>query len=106
MRRTWYTHHKENIEAHLQITKHSHPPSLAMIEREPGWNPTIPATLSLASITMVTVSELGRIRLPPAVFTSPIIRLSLSSGTASSLITISTVFFKEPADRQEKRQAT
>lgn len=80
-----------------------YPPSLAMTEREAEWNPTIPATLSLASITMVTVSELGRIRLPPAVLTRPIMRLSLSSGSESSLIAISIVFLSSPVDREERR---
>lgn len=75
------------------------PPSLATTERDAGWNPTLPATLSLAWITIVTVSELGRIRLPPSVLTSPIMRRSLSSGSVSSLITISTVFFSSPGKR-------
>lgn len=94
-----------NTHSLLHSNKTRHPPSLAMTEREAGWKPTIPATLSLASITMTTVSELGRIRLPPVAFTSPMWRLSLSSGSLSSLITISMVFFISPVHREDKVHA-
>ncbi|KAG7254502.1 hypothetical protein CRUP_017488 [Coryphaenoides rupestris] len=53
----------------------------------------MPATWSLARITMVTVSELGRMRLPPSVWARPTRRLSLSSGTLSSRISTSTTEF-------------
>lgn len=98
-------HYKLNIQTVSQIIKNIYPPSLAMTECEAGWNPTMPATLSLANITMVTVSELGRIRLPPSVLTRPIMRLSLSSGSISSLITISIVFFRSPVSREDKVHA-
>lgn len=67
-----------------------------MTDLEAVWKPTTPAALSFARIRMVTVSELGRIRLPPSVLTNPICMVSLSSGSKSSVMTNSRVFFTSP----------
>lgn len=67
-----------------------------MTDREEGWKPTKPAAWSLARMRMMTVSELGRIRLPPSVLTKPICMVSLSSGSVSSVMKSSIVFFTSP----------
>lgn len=74
-----------------------------MTDREAGWKPTKPAAWSLARMRMMTVSELGRIRLPPSVLTKAICMVSLSSGSLSSVMNNSMVFFTSPLKRSNRR---
>lgn len=84
----------------LSVTNTKNPPSRPITDLEAVWKLIIPATLSLARIITVTVSKLGRIRLPPSVWTRLIMILSLSSGSGSSKMVSVTIFFVSPTSRR------
>lgn len=75
-------------------------PSRPITDLEAVWKLIIPATLSLARIMTVTVSKLGKIRLPPSVWTRLISILSSSSGSGSSIMGSVTIFFVSPTRRR------
>lgn len=84
----------------LSVVNTKNPPSRPITDREAVWKLIIPATLSLARIITVTVSKLGRIRLPPSVWMRLIMILSLSSGSTSSKMVSVTIFFVSPTKRR------
>lgn len=78
------------------LNKKKNPPSWPMTDLEAVWKLTIPATLSLARMFTLTVSELGKILLPPSVYTKLTMMLSSSSGSESSKMAKMAVFLVSP----------